>query len=185
MRKILALILIVVMILGVCSCSKKNTYEPSHQMVESHVFVCDNPKNKSDFDLWMMKEDGVGLNWVPSYLICTQGKVLGVIRGDIPLEDFKTQYDFIVTSPIDSAFDDFCEYDIQNLNGNRYKLIDFMPADGNVYVLEISWATCPDCIHQDENYTQDIYNAYDTQFFYRYYINTELSEVQALVQEPS
>ena len=184
MRKLIATILVIATILCVGACSQ-NHYEPSHSMVESHVFVCDNPKAKSDFDLWMMNEEGVGLNWVPSYLICTQGKVLGVIRGDIPLEDFKTQYDFIVTTPIDSAFDDFCEYDIQNLNGNRYKLIDFMPADGNVYVLEISWATCPDCIHQDENYTRDIYNAYDTQFFYRYYINTELSEVQALVQEPS
>ena len=33
----------------------------------SHIFVCDNPENDSEFDTWMKEE--LGLNWVPTYLI--------------------------------------------------------------------------------------------------------------------
>ena len=181
MKRILSILLVFSTILCLVACGNPS-YKPTHEMVQSHVFVCDNPSVKSDFDLWMMDEDGVGLDWVPSYLICTQGKVLGTIRGDISLAEFEQQYNFIISTPLSSAFADFSDYTIENLNGQRYTLSEIMPMDGNIYVLEISWMGCPDCEHQDENYTRDIYNAYDTQFFYRYYINTERSDVEALIK---
>ena len=50
-------------------------------MPTSHIFVCDNPSNDSEFDTWMKQE--LGLNWVPTYLIVKDDIVIGSIRGGV------------------------------------------------------------------------------------------------------
>jgi len=139
----------------------------------SHIFVCDNPQNDSEFDTWM-KED-LGLNWVPTYFIVRNDYVIGSIRGGVPESQFTSELGTILIQDWQVA--PLPDLPLNNLNGERISLADALPNDNNFYIIEISWVTCPDCIFQDENFTDDIYLKYGTNIIYRYYIHSTTDEV--------
>lgn len=140
------------------------------ELPKSHVYVCDNPRHKSDFDNWLKD---IGLDWVPSYIIIKDGKVLDIIRGGISEKTFTDNLE--VTLNNNMFIDELPEYSIENLNGNRESVHDLFSQ--GIYILEIHWIDCPDCIYQDTHYTAEIYNKYTTRYIYRYYINSEKSDV--------
>lgn len=157
---------------GVYSILKETYLKKRAEMPTSHVYVCDNPEHKSDFDNWL--KDEVGLDWVPSYVIIKDGKVVGSFNGDVDESTFSTQmatctaYNLEVTT--------LPSYEITNLDGER-KAVNQIFSNGT-YVLEVAWVDCPDCIHQDENYTGTIYNKYGTSKFYRYYVRSGVEPVR-------
>lgn len=140
---------------------------------QSHVYVCDNPKEKSKFDLWLT--DTVGIDWVPSYIIIKNNYVIGAFNGCIEKDLFTLQFSTALALNIN--FVELPNYQITNLNGDRQYLTDIFNKKDTVYIVEIHLLTCKDCIYQDEHYTDDIYNEYTTTNIYRYYIKSEFNEV--------
>ena len=144
-------------------------------MPMSHVYVCDNPAEDSEFDVWMKNE--LGLNWVPTYLIIRNDYVIGTIRGGIPESQFTSELGTILINNWQIA--ELPNIEISNVNGERQVLADVLPNNDSFYILEISWIDCPDCIFQDENFTEDVYLEYGTNIIYRYYIHSTQEEVLA------
>ena len=142
-------------------------------MPTSHIFVCDNPSNDSEFDTWMKQE--LGLNWVPTYLIVKDDIVIGSIRGGVGETQFTSELGTILIQNWQLA--ELPDIAISNIDGQRDSLKNILPNDNNFYIIEISWVTCPDCIFQDENFTDDIYYKYGTDRIYRYYIHSTETEV--------
>lgn len=142
-------------------------------MPTSHIFVCDNPSNDSEFDTWMKQE--LGLNWVPTYLIVKDDIVIGSIRGGVGETQFTSELGTILIQNWQLA--ELPDLAISNIDGQRDSLKNILPNDNNFYIIEISWVTCPDCIFQDENFTDDIYYKYGTDRIYRYYIHSTEAEV--------
>ena len=142
-------------------------------MPTSHIFVCDNPSNDSEFDTWMKQE--LGLNWVPTYLIVKDDIVIGSIRGGVGETQFTSELGTILIQNWQLA--ELPDLAISNIDGQRDSLKNILPNDNNFYIIEISWVTCPDCIFQDENFTDDIYYKYGTDRIYRYYIHSTETEV--------
>lgn len=138
-----------------------------------HVFVCDNPSNDSEFDTWMKEE--LGLNWVPTYYIVRNDIIVGSIRGGVPEKQFTSELGTILIQNND--FGELPDLPVSSLKGQRDSLKNILPNDNNFYIIEISWITCPDCIFQDENFTEDIYYKYGTNNIYRYYIHSSQEEV--------
>ena len=139
---------------------------------KSHVFICDNPSHKSDFDSWL--KDDLCLNWVPTYFVVNNGMVIGSFMGDINVNEFKEQLGTVLAFNLPVT--EFPEYEIENLNGDRIPANEIFP--DCVYILEIVWYDCKDCQHQDENYTKDIYAYFGANNIYRYYINSERTDVE-------
>lgn len=139
----------------------------------SHIFVCDNPSNDSEFDTWMKQE--LGLNWVPTYLIVKDDIVIGSIQGGVGETQFTSELGTILIQNWQLA--ELPDLAISNIDGQRDSLKNILPNDNNFYIIEISWVTCPDCIFQDENFTDDIYYKYGTDRIYRYYIHSTEAEV--------
>lgn len=142
------------------------------KMPLDHVFVCDNPKHDSEFDIWI-RED-LGTTWVPTYIIIQDGYVVGAFNGDIEESQFSDN--LAMASSYNMQFLEIPDYEIENLAGERISVKDLFGTNG-LYILELAWIDCEDCDHQDENYTDDIYAKYSTSNIYRYYIRSEKSKV--------
>ena len=134
--------------------------------------MCDNPTHNSDFDTWL--RETVGIDWVPTYMICRDGYVIGTIRGGISEKNFTSQLGTILAQN-DRILEvtDIPIYDLDNNVGNLRDI-----TGSGVYIVEISWVDCPDCQYQDENFTDEIYLAYSTNQIYRYYIHSERGAVE-------
>ena len=172
-RKLLFLIVIASFV-GAIFCSIfLYRYKIRTTMNNSQIFVCDNPTHHSDFDKWILNDCDV--DWVPSYIIIKNDKVIGTIDGNIPEREFTDLLGTIVIN--DFQLCDLPEFEITNLEGNSYTLQELTPNKESFYILEVSWATCEDCKQQDKLYTKDIYFKYSTNNFIRYYINSEQNEV--------
>lgn len=141
-------------------------------MPKDHVYVCDNPEHRSDFENWI--KDDLGVDWVPSYIVVKDGTVIGAFNGDIE----KSYFDMILgtTLSLDTPYIDLPDFEITNLKGERAPVNEIF-GEGT-YIIEYHWIDCPDCIHQDENYTDDIYKYYSTEMFYRYYVKSDLEKVR-------
>ncbi|MBQ8218447.1 MAG: hypothetical protein IJZ79_01520 [Bacilli bacterium] len=150
------------------------TYHIS-QMPTSHVFVCDNPNAefRSDFDLWI--KDELGITWVPTYVIIQDGYVVGAFEGNIDEYDFTDK--LAMAASFNIPFSPVPDYEIENLDGERLKASDVFGGPG-LYVLEISWIDCEDCMYQDEHFTDKIYETYSTNNFYRYYVLSDRVKVE-------
>lgn len=142
------------------------------RMPKDHIYVCDNPKVYSDFDNWLV--DDLGCQWVPSYVIIHNGYVIGMFNGDCPLSDFDFNLSLIMSQDI--AFKELPNYEIENINGHRVNVRDLF--NDGYYVLEMHWIDCPDCKHQDANYTDDVYFKYSTDRIYRYYFKSDRTTVE-------
>lgn len=142
-------------------------------MPPSHIFVCDNPSNDSEFDTWMKEK--IGLNWVPTYLVIKNDVIIGSIRGGIPEKQFTSELTYILMK--NWQIEELPDIPVSNVEGTRDSFKNLLPNNDNFYIIEISWVQCPDCIFQDENFTQEIYDKYSTQLFYRYYIHSTTDEV--------
>jgi len=145
------------------------------QMPTSHVFVCDNPNAefRSDFDLWI--KDELGITWVPSYIVIQDGYVVGIFDGNIDVYDFTDKLS--ISASYNIPFSKVPDYYIENLDGERLKASDIFGNEG-LYILEISWITCDDCIYQDEHYTDSIYEKFTTNHIYRYYVLSDRKKVE-------
>ena len=150
------------------------------EMKTSHVYVSDNPEHNSDFDEWLkenavtMNDDGSSKLWVPTYLIIKNGAYIGKFRGDISETEFSEKLATIVNFNMPVA--EFPNYAITNLDDERKTLSEIFGKNG-VIIMEIHWIDCPDCKHQDEEYTNDIYAKYSADMFYRYYIRSDKNKV--------
>lgn len=152
-------------------------------MPRDHVYVCDNPNHDSDFDTWLKQtigrkyDDGEMHLWVPTYAIINDGYVIAAFEGDIAEIEFSdkltTAYAFTSNMQLDEL--KLPNYEISNLKGEREK-VSTLFGEGT-YILELHWIDCPDCIHQDENYTDSIYEKYTTKNIYRYYIKSDFDKV--------
>lgn len=165
-------ILVIGILCGAYSILKDLYMTKRAEMPTSHVYVCDNPEHKSDFDNWL--KDDVGLDWVPSYVIIKDGVVIGSFKGDIDESTFSTQ--LATCSAYNLEVTKLPNYEITNLDGERKVVTDIFTS--GIYVLEVAWIDCPDCIHQDDNYTNTIYNKYGTSKFYRYYVRSTADPVK-------
>lgn len=141
-------------------------------MPHNHIFVCDNPTHNSDFDNWL--RETVGIDWVPTYMICRDGYVIGTIRGGISEKMFTSQLGTILAQ--NDRILEVTNIPIYDLDNNVGNLRDI--TGSGVYIVEISWIDCSDCQYQDENFTDDIYLAYSTNQIYRYYIHSERGAVE-------
>lgn len=142
------------------------------RMPKDHIYVCDNPKVYSDFDNWLV--DDLGCQWVPSYVIIHNGYVIGMFNGDCSINDFDFNLSLIMSQDI--AFTELPNYEIENINGDRVNVHDLFKE--GYYVLELHWIDCPDCKHQDANYTDDVYFKYSTDRIYRYYFKSDRTKVE-------
>lgn len=151
----------------------KNVYAKEYtSMKTSHVFVCDNPEHKSDFDNWL--HDELSLDWVPTYVIIKDGSILSKFPGDIDIEEFSTK--FAMSIAYDMPLLELPNYEISNIDGERKSIRELF--SNGTYVLEVHWIDCEDCQHQDETYTDSIYEKYHTAMIYRYYIKSDKEKVQ-------
>ena len=135
----------------------------------SHIYVCDNPSNYSEFDLWLKELT----SWVPSYIVIKDQKVIGVFEGGIDVDTFSDKLGTYIT--LEKVVCDLPDFEIENLEGTRKPIKEIFKS--GTYVLEFHWIDCQDCVYQDENFTQDIYYKYGADFFYRYYIKSEKDKV--------
>ena len=131
----------------------------------SHIYVSDNPNHKSDFDKWLTED--LKIDWVPSYVIINNKKVIGVINGNIPYEELHHKIENCMM--INYEYCDLTNLEISNLDGERKSFNDIIPSNG-FYILEISWYGCKDCEYQDKHFTKDIYLNYSNNIIYRYII---------------
>lgn len=173
--KYLLISLAVVVFIGLIILANFMYINARKTMPMSHVYVCDNPAEDSEFDIWMKNE--LGLNWVPTYLIIRNDYVIGTIRGGVPESQFTSELGTILINNWQIA--ELPDIEISNINGERQVLADVLPNNDSFYILEISWVDCPDCIFQDENFTEDVYLKYGTNIIYRYYIHSTQEEVLA------
>ncbi len=173
--KYLIISLIVVVFIGLTVLANYMYTNARKIMPISHVYVCDNPTEDSEFDVWMKNE--LGLNWVPTYLIIRNDYVIGTIKGGIPESQFTSELGTILINNWQIA--ELPDIEISNVNGERQVLADVLPNNDSFYILEISWVDCLDCIFQDENFTEDVYLKYGTNIIYRYYIHSTQEEVLA------
>ena len=142
-------------------------------MPTSHVYVCDNPNHKSDFDNWL--HDEVEVDWVPEYVIIRNGTVIGKFPGDIDEDEFSSKLSLCAAYNIPLA--ELPNYSISNINGDRKSLKELF-GDNKIYVLEIHWIDCKDCKEQDEKYTDSIYSKHTTDNIYRYYVKSDINKVK-------
>ena len=126
----------------------------------------------SEFDTWL--KENIGLSWVPTYVIINDNKVIGMIKGGIPEESFTGQLGSYLV--YNQAIAELPNISVTNLAGERKPVSDYFGQ--GMYILEISWIDCHDCIEQDEKYTTDVYKKYGTDIIYRYYIKSELGKVE-------
>lgn len=141
----------------------------------NHIYVSDNPNHKSDFDKWLTQD--LKIDWVPSYVIINNKKVIGVINGNIPINDLDEKIQNCLA--INYEYCDLTDLEISNINDERKSFNDIIP-DNNFYILEISWYGCEDCEYQDAHYTNSVYSKYSTDIIYRYYINSNITDVKSL-----
>lgn len=172
-KKYIILLSLLVVFVGIAICGFWIRYKYYTTLPESHVFVCDNPSNDSEFDTWMKEK--IGLNWVPTYLIIKDDVVIGTIRGGIPEKQFTSELTYILMK--NWQIEELPDIPVSCVDGTRDSLKNILPNDKNFYIIEISWVQCPDCIFQDENFTKDIYGKYSNQLIYRYYIHSTQDEV--------
>lgn len=144
-------------------------------MPTDHVYVCDNPEHLSDFETWI-RED-VGVTWVPTYLIINNGYVIAAFEGDIEEIEFTDKFAMAnaYTANMQVDYLKVPDYEITNLDGERKPASEIF-SDG-MYILEYHWIDCKDCEHQDENYTNSIYEKYTTDKIYRYYVKSDHDKV--------
>lgn len=143
---------------------------------KSHIFVDDNVEEDSEFDKWIKNE--VGVDWVPSYVVIQDKKVIGVFNGDLDEPHFTNQLGTVLVLPQISI--DVTDTPIESLDGNKYNLLETLynpEKPQNCYILEVVWDKCPDCEHQDKHYTNSIYAKYSTDRIYRYYIKTNKEDI--------
>lgn len=140
-------------------------------MPKDHVYVCDNPKQLSDFDNWI--RDDVGIKWVPTYIIVQDGYIIGAFNGDIEEIEFSSKLGTALA--LNMQITPMEDFEISNLAGERKPASEAFGQ--GLCIIELVWIDCPDCQHQDENYTNDIYQKYSTKNFYRYYIKSEYKDV--------
>lgn len=150
----------------------KNSHQPQDVLSPSHVYVCDSPEPKSEFDLWIKND--LQLTGVPSYVIINDGSVVGVFPGDLDEEEFSDK--LMMTYTFNLPVTEVPRLEISNITGDRHFASDLF-SEGK-YILEVHWIDCEDCQHQDENYTHDIYSKYSTNRIYRYYIKSEVEPVK-------
>ena len=163
--------LIVLVISGVYCMSYLNKQEKP-RLAYDHIYVCDNPEHDSTFDKWIREE--LGVDWVPTYIVIKHNNIIGAIRGGIPEEQFSNQLSSIIIN--EAVGIDLTDAEVTNLNDERKPFKDIFTDDG-LYILEISWVDCKDCIYQDENFTDEIYEKYGVKTFYRYYIRSEKEKI--------
>ena len=142
-------------------------------MPTSHIYVCDDPNTKNDFDNWL--SDDLELNWVPTYLVIKNNQVLGAFPGDIPVDEFTSNLTMCIL--LDSPTKTLPNTSITNIDGKTNYLSNIFKNTDDIYILEIHWIDCKDCIHQDDNYTNDIYETISTKNIYRYYVKSDKNKV--------
>ena len=168
---IIILIILIIALLGALIYDLVK-YNKRITMPISHVFVCDDANHYSEFDNWLLNTAGV--DKVPSYLIIYNHNVVGVIDGNVPEERFTDELGYtILNNEIVCELPDF---QIKNI-ADQYMTLNDLSNLHSLIILEISWATCDDCIEQDKYFTKNIYNRYSTEQIYRYYIKSELLDV--------
>ena len=168
---IISILLILLVIAGVYDLIQYNNRKT---MSDSHIFVCDNPENYSDFDNWVINT--VGVDKVPSYIIIYNNNVIGVINGNIPEKTFTDELGTILATG--NVICELPDYSISNIVNDTKTLKD-ISNQHKMVILEISWLTCKDCIEQDNNFTEAIYSKYSTEQIYRYYLKSKKDEVIA------
>ena len=141
----------------------------------SHIYVCDNPnaKHRTDFDLWI--KDDLNISWVPTYIIISDGQVVGAFEGCIDVEEFEDKLSTALSYNI--QFSEVPDFEIENLDGERTKASEIFSGEGP-YILEIVWDACKDCEYQDEHFTDSIYRAHSTKNIYRYYVLSERTNIE-------
>lgn len=137
---------------------------------KSNIFVCDNSKEYSQFDDWIMED--LGVDWVPTFLVFRDGKYVGMIRGTINVYDFKSE---LGTALIYSKNTEVPDYYITNIK-NETKSVKELVAGKDLCFIEVSWLDCPDCVDQ-EKLNPEIYAKYDAANFYIYYIKSTMEDV--------
>lgn len=160
---------LIISILAFATCGYFIYRHVKAKMPLSHVYVCDNPTNYSDFDNWVKSLT----NWVPSYIIIKDGYVINVFEGGIDEDEFTDKLGSSVSNNTQIA--ELPNYSITNLEGARQSIQEIFKE--GTYVLELHWIDCKDCIYQDENFTDKIYYKFGTDIFYRYYIKSEHNKV--------
>lgn len=143
------------------------------KMSTSHVYVCDDPNNKSDFDNWLSND--LELSWVPTYLVIKNNQVVGAFPGDIPEDTFMSNLTMCILA--DSTIENLPNTSITNIDGDTKYLSEIFKNTNDIYILEILWIDCDDCKHQDDYYTDEIYSSISTSNVYRYYIKSDINKV--------
>jgi len=138
MKTKLFLILIVVLLCSSC------VYKYSTELSPDDIFVSTTQKELSDFDDWLI--EGIGVNWVPSYLVLDGHYVLGVIKGGLSVRETKEQLAELKNKPIANSM---CYFDIYNpFSKSTTKFVEILPETG-LNIIEIHMIGCKDCEEVD------------------------------------
>ena len=145
-------------------------YKVRTTIPKGHIYVCDNAEEYSEFDTWIREEQTI--KWVPTFLIIKDGMVAGQIKGTINESDFSSDLGTCLLFPLNMPLPD---YKITNIVGHADSLKDIVVTN-DLYIIEISWLTCPDCIEQ-EKLNKSILGKYTANNFYIYYMKSDRDEV--------
>ena len=150
-------------------------YRQRTKIITQNIYVCDNKSEMSQFDLWIKDKDGVDVDWVPTYIIIKNKTIIGKVRGTINEKELTNNINNLIVQPTDNiSLND--TYKITNLNNESNTLNEIIP-DNDLYLLEILWIDCPDCIEQEETYENQIVRKYTSKHIYKYYMKTDRSEL--------
>ena len=140
---------------------------------KSHVYVTDNEEELTDFDNYIKEE--LDISWVPTFLIIKNKTIMGTVKGTINEELFSEDlatcliHNYEIGTPLPEQFK------ITNLDGETKSLPEIITTD-DLYIIEISWFDCKDCIEQ-EKYNKAIFAKYNANKFYYYYLKSNRDKV--------
>lgn len=135
----------------------------------SHIYVGEK-NNDSEFDKWITDE--VKVDWVPTFLVIKDNKILGFIRGPRNSREFKSDLGTVLINNIGI---DVADLPITNLDGETKSFADIV-ANNDLTFVEIARIDCLDCEEQLK-FNPQIYLRYNSSNFYIYYIHSDKQEV--------
>jgi len=154
MKNKVFLVTTIIVILGICIAAASLIKTVTTKFTIDDVFASTSEMEKSDFDVWLTDE--YGLSWVPSYLVCKDKHIIGVIAGGQSVSDTLSQFRAIKNNP--DTNEDISNFYVYSLATKQQITLDNILPDGYC-LIEVHKLGCKDCEYADgESGTYELYD---------------------------